>query len=74
MDGYEATRLIREEEKHHGIHIPIFALTAHALPEENRKIVDAGMDFHLCKPLEDSKLLDAIRLIERKSEHYAFFN
>lgn len=69
MDGYEATRLIRKEEKLHGIHIPIFALTAHAMAEEHRKIVDAGMDFHLCKPLDVNKLLDAIRDIERKSEH-----
>ncbi|CDP18239.1 unnamed protein product [Coffea canephora] len=69
MDGYEATRLIRKEEKIHGIHIPIFALTAHAMPEERRKIVDAGMDFHLCKPFDADKLMDAIRDIERKFKH-----
>ncbi|XP_027109545.2 histidine kinase CKI1-like [Coffea arabica] len=69
MDGYEATRLIRKEEKIHGIHIPIFALTAHAMPEEHRKIVDAGMDFHLCKPFDADKLMDAIRDIERKFKH-----
>ena len=69
MDGYEATRLIRKEEKIHGIHIPIFALTAHAMPEEHRKIVDAGMDFHLCKPFDADKLMDAIRDIEGKFKH-----
>ncbi|KAH9324925.1 hypothetical protein KI387_005103, partial [Taxus chinensis] len=34
MDGYEATRKIREEEKHYGLHVPVIALTAHAMAEE----------------------------------------
>lgn len=65
MDGCEATRLIRMEEKSHGIHIPIFALTAHPIFEEatRRKICDAGMDFHLTKPLQKNQLLDAIKSI-----------
>ncbi|KAL3538260.1 hypothetical protein ACH5RR_001626 [Cinchona calisaya] len=69
MDGYQATRLIREEEKLHGIHIPIFALTANTPDENNSNIVDAGMDFHLCKPFQVVKLLDAIKAFECKSEH-----
>ncbi|KAJ4850639.1 hypothetical protein Tsubulata_023974 [Turnera subulata] len=68
MNGYDATRLIREEEKHYGVHIPIIALTAHALPEESSKIMDAGMDFHLTKPLQEEKLFEVIRSIERSSE------
>ncbi|MCD7446493.1 hypothetical protein HAX54_007808 [Datura stramonium] len=49
MDGYQATRLIREEEKKHGIHIPIIALTGDDI---SFHVKDAGMDFHLTKPLK----------------------
>ncbi|KAG1338182.1 putative histidine kinase 2 [Cocos nucifera] len=60
MNGYEATRKIREEEKYHDIHIPIIALTAHATAEEERKSILAGMDFHLTKPLKSNELLEII--------------
>lgn len=63
MNGYEAARLIRMEEKQYGIHIPIIALTAHAMPEEVKKTVDAGMDFHLSKPLQMKGLLEALQSI-----------
>ncbi|KAA8545238.1 hypothetical protein F0562_020022 [Nyssa sinensis] len=66
MNGYEATRLIRMEEKNYGIHIPIIALTAHAMAEEARKTIQAGMDFHLTKPLQVDKMLDVIKSIERR--------
>lgn len=49
MDGYEATRRIREIEKSHGVHIPIFALTANTGKEAILSI-EAGMDDHLIKP------------------------
>ncbi|XP_058003825.1 histidine kinase CKI1 [Hevea brasiliensis] len=61
MNGYEATRLIRIEEKQYDVHIPIIALTAHAMPEEASKSFDAGMDFHLTKPLQVDKLMDVIQ-------------
>lgn len=66
MNGYEATKLIRMEEQHYGIHIPIIALTAHAMAEDASKTMRAGMDFHLTKPLREDTLLDAIRCIEMK--------
>ncbi|XP_077245114.1 histidine kinase CKI1-like [Tasmannia lanceolata] len=65
MNGYEATRQIRMEERHYDIHIPIIALTAHAMAEEANKCIQAGMDFHLVKPLRADHLLDAIRNINR---------
>ncbi|KAK1292551.1 Histidine kinase CKI1 [Acorus calamus] len=52
MDGFEAARLIRLEEKGYGMHIPIIALTGHASNEESTKIYQAGMDHHLVKPLQ----------------------
>ncbi|KAJ6762589.1 TWO-COMPONENT HISTIDINE KINASE [Salix purpurea] len=61
MNGFEATRLIRmEEEQYGGVHVPIIALTAHAMPEQTSKVYDAGMDFHLTKPLEEKKMLEVI--------------
>ncbi|KAI8555580.1 hypothetical protein RHMOL_Rhmol05G0183500 [Rhododendron molle] len=66
MNGYEATKLIRMEEQHYDIHIPIIALTAHAMAEDASKTMRAGMDFHLTKPLREDTLLDTIRCIEMK--------
>ncbi|XP_072976224.1 probable histidine kinase 2 [Typha angustifolia] len=63
MNGYESTRHIREEERRYGVHIPIIALTAHATSEEKNKTVLAGMDFHLTKPIQDAKLLEAISCV-----------
>ncbi|XP_061353193.1 histidine kinase CKI1-like [Gastrolobium bilobum] len=65
MDGYEATRQIREMEKPYDVHFPIIALTANT--EESTKIsIEAGMDHHLVKPIIKEVLLEAIRSIHRK--------
>ncbi|KAK8654388.1 hypothetical protein V6N13_128357 [Hibiscus sabdariffa] len=64
MDGYEATRLIRTEEKKYGVHFPIIALTAHTSGEE---ALEAGMDAHLIKPLKSEALMEVIENIKRKS-------
>ncbi|GLJ41537.1 hypothetical protein SUGI_0859670 [Cryptomeria japonica] len=68
MDGYEATRRIREEEKRYGFHIPIIALTAHAMAEEARRCIQAGMDFHLPKPLTREPLLNIVGKICAEKE------
>jgi CheY-like chemotaxis protein len=61
MDGYAATRKIRQWEGEHGATpVPILALTAHALPEEVRKSLDAGCTAHLTKPIRKATLLRAI--------------
>ena len=70
MNGYEATKLIRKEAKHYGIHIPLIALTAHSMDEEaSNTILHAGMDFHLTKPLQVDKLLDVIQSIDKYVQH-----
>jgi len=57
MDGYEAAAAIRAWEQKQGrVRMPIYALTAHALPEHFRRCIDAGMDAVLTKPLD----LDAL--------------
>lgn len=60
MDGFEATKLIRKEEEAYGVHIPIIALTAHSTPDEINRAMDAGMDFHLLKPLDIQNVLRLI--------------
>src|SRR5688572_11648854 len=61
MDGYTATRTIREWERIKGVRsTPILALTAYALSEELKKSLDAGCDAHLSKPVRKAALLEAI--------------
>ncbi|CAL5330298.1 unnamed protein product [Camellia sinensis] len=60
LDGFTATRRIREEEKYYGVRIPIIALTAHTSGEEAGRMMQAVMDFHLPKPLKRELLMEAI--------------
>lgn len=61
MDGYAATEQIREWEKSvHHAHIPIIALTAHALSDDREKSLRAGCDDHITKPFKKNTLLDVI--------------
>ncbi len=60
MDGIEATRIIREEERQRGGHIPIIALTAHALAGDQERCLEAGMDGYVSKPLRIHELQEAI--------------
>jgi two-component system, sensor histidine kinase and response regulator len=59
MDGLEASRKIREMEES-GSHIPIIALTAHAMQGDRQDCLDAGMDDYLSKPLDPRKVFQAI--------------
>ncbi|HTK86278.1 MAG TPA: response regulator [Nitrospiraceae bacterium] len=61
MDGYTATQHIREWERRHGQQpIPILALTAFGLKEEEQKSLNAGCTAHLVKPIRKATLLAAI--------------
>jgi CheY-like chemotaxis protein len=51
MDGFEATGRIRSEEKS-GSHVPIIALTAHAMRGARERCMEAGMDDFVSKPLD----------------------
>ncbi|KAK9062053.1 hypothetical protein SSX86_019237 [Deinandra increscens subsp. villosa] len=56
MDGYEATKAIRRAEMGTRLHIPIVALTAHAMSSDEAKCLEVGMDAYLTKPI-DCKLM-----------------
>ena len=60
MDGIETTGVIRDKEKNSGAHIPIIALTAHAMAQHRERSLLAGMDGYLVKPIQPAELLDAI--------------
>jgi len=60
MDGYEATSTIREQEKSTRTHIPIIALTAHAMSRDKEKCLKAGMDAYVSKPIKADGLYGAI--------------
>jgi two-component system, sensor histidine kinase and response regulator len=60
MDGFAATRVIRESEKTTGRHIPIIAMTAHALKEDEERCIAAGMDAYVSKPVRTAELYSAI--------------
>jgi CheY-like chemotaxis protein/HPt (histidine-containing phosphotransfer) domain-containing protein len=63
MDGLEATRAIREQEKSTGRHIPIVAVTAHAMKGDEERCLAAGMDYYLSKPLRTQDLLKVLEKI-----------
>jgi CheY-like chemotaxis protein len=60
MDGFQTTLVIREQEKRTGQHIPIFALTANVMSEDQQRCLDSGMDGYLSKPLKKEVLVKVL--------------
>jgi CheY-like chemotaxis protein len=60
MDGIEATQLIRQREQEQGGHVPIVAMTAHAVKGYRERCLDSGMDGYISKPVRKQQLYEAI--------------
>jgi two-component system, sensor histidine kinase and response regulator len=60
LDGFETTAAIRAKEQLTGAHIPILAMTAHALKGDQERCIAAGMDGYLSKPIRVEELLASV--------------
>jgi two-component system sensor histidine kinase/response regulator len=61
MDGYEATRAIRDPRSNVKNHnVPIVAMTAHALKDDRQRCLEAGMDDYISKPVQPEKLTEVV--------------
>jgi CheY-like chemotaxis protein len=61
MDGFEATALIRKQELGTGRHVPIIAMTAHAMKGDRERCLEAGMDDYISKPVQLQAMEEAIQ-------------
>ncbi|MHC4399259.1 MAG: response regulator [Planctomycetota bacterium] len=60
MDGLEAATAVRAREKATGNHVPIVAMTAHAIKGFQKTCADAGMDGYIAKPIQPAELFQAL--------------
>jgi PAS domain S-box-containing protein len=60
MGGFEATAAIRAHEKETGAHLPIVAITAHAMQGDRERCIEAGMDAYISKPIRAAELFKTL--------------
>jgi CheY-like chemotaxis protein len=60
MDGLAATEAIRQRERDSQTHLPIFAMTAHAMKGDRQRCLDAGMDGYIAKPFRPQELFEMV--------------
>lgn len=68
LDGFKATQAIREKEERTGDHIPIIAMTAHAMKGDRERCLDAGMDDYTTKPLNPAEVFQKINAAMKNEE------
>ena len=67
VNGLEATKTIRLDEQQSKNHMPIIAMTAHAIKGDRERCLEAGMDEYISKPIDSDKLFDAIEKLTKAS-------
>lgn len=60
MDGLEATLALRARERETDMHVPVVAMTAHAMEGDRERCLEAGMDDYIAKPIKADVLFDTI--------------
>ena len=73
MDGYTATRKIRELERSDAKKVPIIAMTANAFQEDAEKCIAVGMNAHLAKPLDIEKVMITICHLVKKKDSITIY-
>ncbi|MGA9884987.1 MAG: response regulator [Candidatus Acidiferrales bacterium] len=68
MDGFEAIRAIRAKERRDGGHLPIVALTAHAMQGDRERCLEAGADDYVTKPIRTAELFAAMKRATKRDE------
>ena len=63
MDGLTATQKIRESEQSTGVHIPIIAMTAHAMKGDKERCLESGMTAYISKPVSSRDVEETLRLL-----------
>jgi response regulator RpfG family c-di-GMP phosphodiesterase len=63
MDGLEATAVIRVQEKKTDKHVPIIAMTAHAMKGDRERCLEAGMDDYVAKPIRAQQLFQTLQSV-----------
>lgn len=63
LDGLETSKRIREQEKRTGGHLPIIAVTAHALKGDRERCLEVGMDGYVSKPIRQRLLIEEIERV-----------
>jgi two-component system sensor histidine kinase/response regulator len=67
MDGLDATRAIRQKEGIDGTHLPIYAMTAHAMKGDRERCLESGMDGYLTKPISFSDVEHTLAGLDREA-------
>jgi hypothetical protein len=71
MDGFETTAVIRDRERISGSHLPIIAMTAHAMQGDRERCIAAGMDNYISKPLNAPELIELLEKFSATAQQEA---
>jgi two-component system, sensor histidine kinase and response regulator len=71
MDGFETTAVVRDRERNNGRHLPIIAMTAHAMQGDRERCIAAGMDHYISKPLNAPELVQLLEKVSATAQEEA---